>query len=385
MNQDGVNSYSGADAATVINSALSNLTATGGKVFVKEGNYSITTSLVIDDPKEGIWLEGSGRSTILSLADGANCHVIDISSATVAGEEDNPCYVSNLFIYGNSARNTGNYDGIHIDLTAEHPRVFMVWINYCARDGIYSYGHSGFFSNIRANYNKNFGIEMLGGYSVITQCIADENGVGGIFIDAGDCIVSSCRLGADVSYGVQVTASSGSGIYDCSIYACDEGIRINSENVSVSNNIITGGSYGVYIVGGYSNIAIRGNKFMSVTTPIRLNTPEITHPTVEDNDWTGCTDPTVAATNPVIAHNVGCDGKIWAVMENSGSATNATATTFSIAHGLIGPPTGVWASFSTIAVSGWTWTANSTTITVTVAGTGLPSSMTVYWKAEYNP
>ena len=71
--------------------------------------------------------------------------------------------------------------------------------------------------------------------------------------------------------------------------------------------------------------------------------------------------------------------------ENSGTATNSTATTFVFNHGLPTTATGVWASFDTTAISGWTWTSTSTQITITVTGTGLPESMTCYWTLEYKP
>jgi hypothetical protein len=88
-------------------------------------------------------------------------------------------------------------------------------------------------------------------------------------------------------------------------------------------------------------------------------------------------------TTMVIHYNLGY------VTEKDGSATNVTATTFSFLHGLVAAPSaghgGVWCSFNTISVSAYTWTANATAITVTVAGTGLPATITCYWKAEYLP
>jgi len=69
--------------------------------------------------------------------------------------------------------------------------------------------------------------------------------------------------------------------------------------------------------------------------------------------------------------------------ENTGSALNATATTFSITHGLVGSPTGVWASFNTTEITGWTWTATSTQITITVVG--MTATRTCYWNVIYKP
>src|SRR3990167_5423879 len=45
----GVNDYSGTVAATVINNAISALPVTGGRVILKDGSYSITTTITLDD------------------------------------------------------------------------------------------------------------------------------------------------------------------------------------------------------------------------------------------------------------------------------------------------------------------------------------------------
>jgi len=68
--------------------------------------------------------------------------------------------------------------------------------------------------------------------------------------------------------------------------------------------------------------------------------------------------------------------------ENAGSANNATTTTIAITHALIGTPTVVLCSFNSTAITGYSWTSTSTTITVTIAGT-LPATTTCYWKAIY--
>jgi len=87
------------------------------------------------------------------------------------------------------------------------------------------------------------------------------------------------------------------------------------------------------------------------------------------------------STNSIIQRNV-FDGL---PSENSGTATNSTATTFVFNHGLWSNATGVWASFNTTTISGCTWTSTTTQITVTVTGTGLPEIIACYWNAEYKP
>lgn len=87
----------------------------------------------------------------------------------------------------------------------------------------------------------------------------------------------------------------------------------------------------------------------------------------------------ISGNNTEVHHNFGY------CTENSGTTTNTTSTTFVFNHGLAGTPTGVWASFNTTAINGWMWKATSTQITITISGSGLPSVITAYWKAEYKP
>jgi hypothetical protein len=78
-------------------------------------------------------------------------------------------------------------------------------------------------------------------------------------------------------------------------------------------------------------------------------------------------------------------GNIGFVTENSGTATNTTATTFVFNHGLASTSTGVWASFKTTQIDAWKWTAK-TQITITVVNSATSDQIVAcYWKAEYVP
>jgi len=70
------------------------------------------------------------------------------------------------------------------------------------------------------------------------------------------------------------------------------------------------------------------------------------------------------------------------VTEKSGSQINGTATTWTIAHGLVSTP--IFASFSFNA-TGWTsykWSADATNITVTITGTPETAAIICYWEAK---
>jgi len=73
---------------------------------------------------------------------------------------------------------------------------------------------------------------------------------------------------------------------------------------------------------------------------------------------------------------------------NSGTAVNTTATTFVFGHYLGGTPMGVLARFNTTEITGWTWTADSTQISITVTALNLSKiegNMTCNWKASLLP
>jgi hypothetical protein len=106
---------------------------------------------------------------------------------------------------------------------------------------------------------------------------------------------------------------------------------------------------------------------------------------LKDNVFTGL------GSTPVIDASAGtrmlyATGNVGFVTENSGSSLNATATTFTITHGLAGTPTGVWCSFNTTQISSWTWTSTSSTITVTVVNSATADQIVAcYWEAKYVP
>jgi hypothetical protein len=108
-----------------------------------------------------------------------------------------------------------------------------------------------------------------------------------------------------------------------------------------------------------------------------------------DSDYTFISDCDLSRITSKISL-VGSNSKVTNVQgfvtENSGSATNTTATTFVFNHGLAGTPDYVWASFNSSQVDAWIWSADSTQITVTVTNSGTGDQVVAcYWKAEYVP
>lgn len=72
------------------------------------------------------------------------------------------------------------------------------------------------------------------------------------------------------------------------------------------------------------------------------------------------------------------------LVEQWGTQTNTTATTFVFAHTLAGSPDYVLASFNSTEITAWSWVATSTNITITVVNSGVADQVrTAYIYAKY--
>jgi hypothetical protein len=103
--------------------------------------------------------------------------------------------------------------------------------------------------------------------------------------------------------------------------------------------------------------------------------------TIRDNNLVGNDDGALYIGSSDVDSIV--KGNIGFVTENSGMVVNASATTWTITHGLAGTPTFVSCSFNSTNSDMWKWTSTSTTITVTATAT--EAVVACYWYAEYKP
>jgi hypothetical protein len=110
-----------------------------------------------------IGLKGNYNGTIIALASGQNCDVIQIGDDAVGIYANESTYVSDLFIIGNRDSQTSG-SGINI-----RPNMNLGWIYHC-----------------KILYCKDFGIYSENNrYWSIYDCNADGNGKDGIFLDGG--------------------------------------------------------------------------------------------------------------------------------------------------------------------------------------------------------
>jgi len=176
--------YSGTDAATVINNAIAALTS-GGVVFIKAGNYVLTTSILIGLPN--ITLAGEGVDTVISCTANSSFNLV------VAGN-------------GVPAINT-TIKNLKIDAT-----------NQVKADALY-----GIVINSTSNNSKVLGCEVM------------ETGHGAVYILAPDCTVADNYI--HDTFGDNIILQSTGQVVSRNI--CDTtGLHNNISLVSVTNSII---------------------------------------------------------------------------------------------------------------------------------------------------
>lgn len=167
-----------------------------------------------------------------------------------------------------------------------------------------------------------------------------------------------------------------------------KGIQMqNTENNTVSNNDFYSNSLrGIDLEGGCNNNSFTGNRIMRKHTGASIFIYNSTSAANNFNTFQNNYIQDGSTALDLRAGNLGNTFKnnIGLVTEKSFSGANTTATTAVINHGLANTATFVWVSFSTSAITGYTWSSSATQVTITPTGT-LPASWTCYVKAEYAP
>jgi parallel beta-helix repeat protein len=160
--------FSGSNSSAVINNALGN---TRGVVFVSKGNYTITSSIVMNT---GNSLVGEGWETILNAGQNLNASVIVNYVVLYGGMANDRMQVSNLKI--NGANDTGliiNNTTVSKAKGIEWSNVFDssitgVYVYDCGQDGISLFAcgstvirdntlyRNGYYANNTSNASQNF-------------------------------------------------------------------------------------------------------------------------------------------------------------------------------------------------------------------------------------
>jgi hypothetical protein len=162
--EKGVMQEKSSSFSTVFNAVMNDLSATGGRVNIAPGSYSVDARLDVD--VNAVAIQGEGWDTVLTLANNVDDHVFRLSSSN--------CWLSDLLIDGNNANNSGTIHGIYVYRSAGH-RIYRLKIRDCEEDGIHIGESSGTFSTI----------QCLGGkiYNNYVGDTSQQNTGSGIYLD----------------------------------------------------------------------------------------------------------------------------------------------------------------------------------------------------------
>jgi len=276
----GVIDWSSTDASAVINACIGNLT-NGGKIFIKAGNYSLTTPITVED---NILIEGEGESTLLHLGSGADSHVFFAS-------QKNNITIRDLKVDGNKDGQTDGHGGIYLTeckntlierVTVVNPRIFGI----------------AFFGSTTENASIN---------NIVAYSLVKDAGWNGICFNAGDRygLVIACYVTGSSDAGISVFSLSflepviGTKIVGCTSesnwgncgavnshvgYEVERGNDIEIVSCNAFDNSVgvwVGDSNGTQILGGIykdNGNAILPNDYTTIKSAYLANSNNATNP-----------------------------------------------------------------------------------------------------------
>lgn len=185
-----------------IQSAIDSLPTTGGKVYIKEGTYTITTAITI--PYDDIWLEGAGNATIIQT-------VGNITGINVGNHDS--CTIKSLQVIGSAAGGAN----IGIDLLSSGGHLIdKCKVTLCGNIGInFISNHRTLVKDCVITFCGDVGI-YVGGcqYMKLLFNLINNNDTVNIQIhnNVVDCLLLGNHIKAAGTHGVYATGASGRGI-----------------------------------------------------------------------------------------------------------------------------------------------------------------------------
>jgi parallel beta-helix repeat protein len=374
--------FSGANATTIIQNAIDECVS-GGLVFIREGNYQITTTLTVSD----VTLEGTGIP--YESADAPELYVHksflwarDKNMITVenGGALKNLIIANYLTGYGPMANNPATVGATVSVQSGVSVQNCFIWGGNYGITGIALVKLEVIDCIIKANQE---GIYLLQGGATnneihIQNCIIRQQASHGIYLQHGrGCTIVDNLIENISGIGIHVMGGNGNLIqgnwfemnigYDIFILNTT-GLQINPGNITIRNNVFvsnnpsrTGGSHEIDILAG-AYFIIEGN--VDLVVPV------------------SCSVAVESASVRVVDYRLNSflgSVVLQGLIKNNGIASITTSTTATFDHLLYSTPTLVLASFNLASYGNYTWSATSTQITITVSTSG---TYTVYWHAE---
>ncbi len=265
----------GTNDQTVINTAIASLPASGGRVVLRAGTYTITTAVTLN--KTGVTLQGEGVSTLIKNAASANDNLITIS------QDD--CTVCDLKLDGNKTNMTTDHHGIAINSCAR-AKILRVFITDTVHHGIQTPSSTDLL--IQDCYIQNpgkasnptaDGVGIIVGSNAtnckISNCTVFNTGYHGMQVYHGTqkVFIENCHVD---TVGQTETSGNGNGLeihpncQDVHVTNCYFTTSSTSgQGINMSSDVINGQTFGVMIenctVENFNNIGIRNDGASDVT------------------------------------------------------------------------------------------------------------------------
>lgn len=229
----GIIDYVGNDAATVINNTINTLSS-GGKIFIKNETYIITSSLTI--AANYITIQGESWKTILQL--GANVNVITVNAAPSQAASWYLEFKDFKIDGKKSAYNTGN----GIDGNMRRSLFERLWIIDTPQDGIrYDIGTGCVVKSCIIETPGRYGIVPLGTDSHIVNSTIAQAADAGIYLKASATFIEHCHLWGNL-HGMRMAPEAS--VVNCIIHCCYIENNVNSGieiiDYSVWDSVIKG-------------------------------------------------------------------------------------------------------------------------------------------------
>lgn len=253
----------GSEDYTDIQNAIDSLPSAGGAVYIREGTYTVSSAITVPSNTA---LIGTGSSTRIHLANGANTEVIQTS-----GERN--IILANLRINGNRANQTAIRHGIRLNDTN------TVAIRSCGVEAVYG---SGIYLD-----NSSY-------IDITDSAIVTNKAAGVVLHNSSDVVIKGSFLHGNGTVGIYIYQSSKNVVTG---NICDtndmHGIMLetNVDSNVVTSNVLEsngqGGAWdGIYVSDGDFNV-ITGNRSTGSTQRWGVNINSGNKNLVSSNVLTG--------------------------------------------------------------------------------------------------
>jgi len=270
-----------------INAATGALGADGGEVYLPEGTYNISASIVI--PQNNITLRGAGKGTILQLTAAVYCinlngkDYITIKDLQIDGNGQNGfcvygsgstnCVLENLYLHNS------NYPGVKLDPASNYNKIV----------------------NCDISSNGEHGIQLVGAcYNTIADNAIYSNTFSGIKLESSsnNNTITGNTCYSNAQAGIYLTGTSNSNVITGNVCRENGGANYDGIYVATDYNTITGNTCE----------GSNGNQRMGIYLDNLADYNTVTGNVTKSHDTKGIRVWSSGATNNSVGGNVCPDG-----------------------------------------------------------------------------